>query len=572
MARQEFDYTLLIGGQAGQGMQTVGVLLANALLQQGQWLTSYQSYQSRIRGGHNFYQVRLASQPVHSLTRGVDILVALDQNTLAVHASELTPRGVAVFDADRLQAPPGVNALPVPIGEVFPAARTTEVFINSVFLGVLAGLMGAAPEIMHRPLERSLGRKGAEVLEQNQAAVAAGWEFVQRNPAWREKFPAPRPEQPLPTLSLEGNEAVALGAAAAGCKFYTAYPMTPASSVLEILAGYAEDLGMVVEQAEDEIAALNMVLGASFAGVRAMTGTSGGGFALMVEALSLAGMIESPAVILLGQRPGPATGLPTRTEQGELEFALHAGHGEFPRVLLAPGTLEECFRLTTHAFNLADHYQVPAFILTDQYLADVRENVAPFDLGAVRIDRGKLVKAEAGYQRYALTADGVSPRAVPGSGPGLVIADSDEHTEDGHLTEDLAVRKAMVEKRLRKLTALAAESLPPTVLGPARGAQAVVCWGSTFGGCRDAVARLQSQGRDVALFHFSQVWPLDREKLRDRFSAYGKVMVVENNATGQFARLLRAEGIVAEPVAIGKYDGLPFFLEDVLESLAPHLR
>ncbi len=572
MAQRDFDRTLLIGGQAGQGMQTVGVLLVDALLKQGHWLTSYQSYQSRIRGGHNFYQIRIASAPVRSLTRPLQVLLALDQNTLDLHAAELAPEGVAVFDAERVRAAAGLNALPVPVGEIFPEARTIEVFANGVYLGVLAGLLGAAPETLHAALERALSHKGEEVLARNRAAVAAGWEFVQRDPAWRSRFASPPPEHPAPSLALEGNEAVALGAAAAGCSFYAGYPMTPSSGVLEALAGHAQELGIVVEQAEDEIAALNMVLGAGFAGARAMTGTSGGGFALMTEALSLAGMTETPAVLLLGQRPGPATGLPTRTEQGDLEFALFAGHGEFPRVLLAPGTVAECFRLTAHAFNLAERFQVPVLLLTDQYLADLRETTPPFDLSEVRIERGKIVRAETDYVRYALTADGISPRAFPGSGPGVVIADSDEHTEDGHLTEDLAVRKAMVEKRLRKLPALTAECLPPTRFGPERAEHLVVCWGSTFGVCRDAVERLRAQGADVALAHFSQVWPLDRERLAPLFAGYGNVIVVENNATGQFARLLRAEGIAPRTVPVAKYDGLPFYLEDLLEALSERVR
>jgi 2-oxoglutarate ferredoxin oxidoreductase subunit alpha len=312
------------------------------------------------------------------------------------------------------------------------------------------------------------------------------------------------------------------------------------------------------------------VLGASFAGARAMTGTSGGGFALMVEALSLAGITECPAVIVNAQRPGPATGLPTRTEQGDLEFIIHAGHGEFPRLVLAPGTHAECFELTWRAFNWADIFQIPVILLTDQYLADWYTNVENFEINKVERDFGKLTAPDSEYLRYRLVDDGISPRAIPGTGSGVVIVDSDEHTEDGHLTEDLSVRIAMNEKRLRKLTALRESMLMPEISGTAKK-NLVITWGSTYGAALDAAEILTSQGRELSVMHMKQLWPLHGDKMREIFKGYENIIVVEGNATGQLARLLQAETARDFPKRVLRYDGLPFFCDTLAKHLAPLL-
>lgn len=567
-----FEYTLAVGGEAGQGMQTLGVLLVRAFLRAGHCISTLQSYQNRIRGGHNYYQIRLSSASVHSMIRPIDLLLALDAGTLGEHLTELSPRAIVMYDEGKI-APPEITAkkLGLKIYDLFPDAREKEVFANSVYLGAIAGVLGQEPEAIRRSLKSALESKGADILGRNIAAFNAGYEHIRNRPEWHNHFPAPAPPEPKPYLAVSGNESLALGIIASGCKFYTAYPMTPASGVLESLAEYQTVSGMVVEQAEDEIAALNMVQGASFTGVRAMTGTSGGGFALMAEALSLSGMMENPAVILVGQRPGPATGLPTRTEQGDLGFAVHAGHGEFPRAVLAPGHPDQCFHLATHAFNLADQYQIPVLILTDQYLADLFGNVAPFDLARIKIERGKVVGAAADYRRYAPSEDGISPRAYPGKGPGIVIADSDEHAEDGHLTEDLQVRVRMVEKRLKKNEGLLGEWIPPEIVGTDKD-NLVLCWGSNYGVCLDAVGRLRESGHKVSMAHFPQVWPLPGEKLSRLLAGYGNLIMVENNATGQFARLLRGETSLAIERKILKYDGLPFYCDELTEQLKKQLR
>jgi len=444
------------------------------------------------------------------------------------------------------------------ISNIFPSARTEEIYTNSVFAGVVIGLFNLQPEAVLEIIRRSLAKKDEKVIEKNIQAFKAGLAFIQASENWRGKYQIVPSGETDSFLAIYGNQAIALGAIAADCRFYSVYPMTPLTSIFEILAAWAHKTNMIVEQAEDEIAALNMVLGASYAGTRVMTGTSGGGFALMTEAISLAGITECPAVIVNAQRPGPATGLPTRTEQSDLEFVIHAGHGEFPKAVLAPGNYPQCFYLTAYAFNLAERYQIPVIILTDQYLADLYGNVKITEMLTPVMDRGKLDSGNEAYLRFKLTEDGISPRAIPGKSSGVVVVDSDEHTKDGHLTEDLQVRKQMNEKRLRKSQGLREEMLMPEVRGEYKE-NAVICWGSTYGVCWDAVETLRSQGYKVSLIHFMQVWPLDENKLQALLGEYENLICVENNATGQLARLIRAETSIKVNHNVLKYNGEPFF-------------
>jgi 2-oxoglutarate ferredoxin oxidoreductase subunit alpha len=339
--------------------------------------------------------------------------------------------------------------------------------------------------------------------------------------------------------------------------------MSPSTGVLTFLASHDDTFDIVAEQAEDEIAAVNMAVAAWYAGARAIATTSGGGFALMEEGISLAGILETPLVIHLAQRPGPGTGLPTRTEQGDLELALYAGHGEFPRVIYAPGTIEEAFYLTARAFNTADRYQVPVFILTDQYTMDTYYDLPAFDLNAVGVEK-HFVKTEATYRRYLITEDGVSPRGVPGHGKGLVAADSDEHDEDGHITESMAVRNAQVDKRLRKMDMVMQDPVPPVLTGPEDHRLLLVGWGSTCQAIREGLER--SGRKDAAHFHFPQVYPLPQQA-NSYLERAEKVIVVENNATAQFGKILTLHGGREPDGAILKYDGLPFCVEELAEAI-----
>jgi len=374
-------------------------------------------------------------------------------------------------------------------------------------------------------------------------------------------------------MMMNGNQAIALGAVSAGARFCAFYPMTPATSVPLTLISIAERAGIVVEQVEDEIAAVNMAVGASYTGAPSMVATSGGGFALMVEGVSLAGMTETPIVFVVAQRPGPATGLPTRTEQADLGFVLHAGHGEFPRAILAPGTVEECFDLTRRAFFLAEEFQTPVFVLTDQYLADSFRAVEPFDVASldfVRPGSGYVHKdAGAGsgaYLRHALTESGISPRLIPGMSANLVVTDSDEHTEDGHLTEDLDVRILMVEKRLKKGEGLTTKSIPPEYAGDDSPEILFVSWGSGRGPVMEAARALRERGESTAVLHFSQVWPIAPGAFIEYLGKAGRVVSVEGNATGQLAALIARETGFMIGERISRYDGRPLTPEYILDK------
>jgi 2-oxoglutarate ferredoxin oxidoreductase subunit alpha len=550
---------ILIGGEAGQGLLSVGQLLAKVLVRTGWRIVVTQSYQSRVRGGHNSFAIRYGAGEVAAPAEAVDLLLALDPETVATHRGELSARSLVLADeaVDTL----GLTALPVPFGKL-----SAERQANVVALGVAGTLLGLPEEVMAGAVEELFGKKGADAAEENRRALAAACRWA-AGKAVPFALP-PAPAAGAPRALMNGNDAIALGALSAGVRWLSFYPMTPSTSIALTVAAHADALGVVVEQAEDEIAALGMALGASYAGAPAMVCTAGGGFALMVEGVSLAGMTETPVVIVVGQRPAPATGLPTRTEQGDLEFVLHAGHGEFPRAVFAPGSIEECFSLTRKAFFVAELFQGPVFLLTDQFLADSLRAVELFDVRSLpAVSAGFSGEVAAPYRRYALTADGVSPRLLPGLTRHLVVADSDEHTEDGHLTEDLAVRKLMVEKRLAKAEGLRWETVPPTRAGDADPELLLVSWGSTAGAAAEAAALLRERGTRTATLHFPQVWPLDPDQFLGTLQGARRAVFVEGNALGQFERLVRRETGFVPAGHVRRYDGLPITPEYIVRSM-----
>lgn len=552
---------ILIGGEAGQGLVTVGQLLAKALVRSGYEIVVTQSYQSRIRGGHNTFAIRVGRNRVYAPQEEVDLLVAFDEETVSVHRLELSAKGLILAGVS-MDVPDGIY-LKVPYEELAKGR-----YQNVVALGVVSSLLGLRRELVTRTVEDLFGKKHPEAETANRQALEAAYAWAEgQSTGWGPLEPVLDPPK---RLMMNGNEAIALGAMSAGAKFCAFYPMTPSTSIALSLAANAERMGLVVEQAEDEIAAINMALGASFAGAPSIVPTSGGGFALMAEGVSLAAMTETPVVIVLAQRPGPATGLPTRTEQGDLEFVLHAGHGEFPRAIFAPGTVEECFYFTRLAFEFAERYQGPMFLLTDQFLADSYRAVASFDLvGTIPVRTvGLTDPVEEPYRRYAITENGVSPRLLPGASRHLVVADSDEHTEDGHMTEDLAFRRRIVEKRLRKGEGLRADALGPEFVGDKAPEIVLVTWGSSKGAVLEAAARIRSGGTRVATLHFGQVWPLAPETFLKHLEGAREVISVEGNVTGQFARLIRREtGFLIEKRVL-RYDGLPITPEFILRQVS----
>lgn len=566
------DYTIKIGGEAGQGIQTIGETLAKVFSRSGYHVLSNQDYESRIRGGHNFYQIRFSDRPVTAPRSVADIIVALDAESIVRHEGELTGYGQIIYDSSALrQKHDKPHFLDVPFTDLAVAHGGSKIMANTVATGAVLGMLGMDLGILLNLIRETFERKGEDVVKANVDAAMAGHDFAVSKCARCSFAAAPVGK---PRMLINTAEAVGLGAISGGCKFYSAYPMTPSTGVMLYVAGKAKEYGIVVEQAEDEIAAINMALGASFAGVRAMTGSSGGGFALMVEGLSLAAMTETPVVIALAMRPGPATGFPTRTEQGDLLFALHTGHGEFPRVVFAPGTPEQAFFLTNKAFDLAEKYQVPAIVIFDHYLADTQWTFDGFDLSrAVYRDyrlRGDAFSSLPSYRRHAFTETGVTPLAVPGDARHLVVTDSDEHSEEGHIVEDAETRVRMLDKRLfRKLPLLRGEIAPPTLYGDSKPDIVAVGWGSTYGVLKEAVDTL-SKDKSIALLHFSEICPFPSA---DRFDYIGLLnqarltVCVENNATSQFAHYMRAETGYAFHKTLNRYDGRPFTLESMLGEL-----
>jgi len=564
------DYTIKVGGEAGQGVQTVGGTLARLFARDGYNVFTHQDYESRVRGGHNFYQIRLSDSPVSCSREKVDIIVAMDIESVLYHEKELLENGRIIYDSGSLKKKfAGTHFIDVPFSDLADRHGGSRIMSNIVAVGAVAGLLGMKTDVLNTILSEKFTKKGGSVAEGNIKAAEAGRDFVMKNAGALDlKVQDSGETSRKQKMLIAGNDAIGFGAVASGLKFYSAYPMTPSTGILNYAADRSDEFGIIVEQVEDEIAAINMALGASFAGVRAMTGTSGGGFALMSEGLSLAGITETPLVIALAQRPGPATGLPTRTEQGDLQFALYTAHGEFPRIIFAPGTPEEAFFLTNKAFDLTEKYQVPVIIITDQYLADSQWTFDRFDLSRVRYTdhrlRGDRFSGFKGYKRHAYTETGVTPLGVPGDSVDLVVTDSDEHDEEGHMIEDAETRKRMMDKRLfKKLPLIRQEIAPPAMYGDDAPELVITGWGSTYGVMKEAVDVL-SKHRKIAMLHFSEIYPLpsagESDYLRVLENAE-QTICVEHNATGQFERLVRAETGYQFNTRIHKYDGRPFTLE-----------
>ena len=553
------EMNIMIGGEAGQGVQSVGFLLCKALARGGYHIFADQDYESRIRGGRSFFRARIKDSPVYAVTELIDMLLALNKETIGLHIKELTPKGIVIYDGERIK-------LDIADGKLFsiPLEKLAEqaggkIMSNTVAFGAALGLIKYDFEILAKLLREFFGRKG-EIAESNVKAARAGYDYAQNE--FKGDFP--RRLSPVGAgkrLLLSGTDAVSLGALAAGCKFVAAYPMTPTTPILEYMASKSQDFNVAVIHAEDEIAAMNMAVGAGYAGVRAMTATSGSGFCLMVEGLGLAGITETPVVVVEGQRPGPAVGLPTRTEQGDLEFIIHAHHGEFPRSVLAPATIEDCFWLTSKAFNLAEKYQTPAIVVIDHHLATAYNTVEIPDISKITIERGDIFTNAAGdpaqYKRHLVNESGISPRALPGLGKALAVTDADEHDDEGHLTESAEHRSQQVAKRLRKMNGLRTEIAPPRQYGPNKAKTTLIGWGSSYGALCEVVDILHKDKIDVNLIHFHEIWPFPAEAATEALAGARKVYDVESNATAQLAHLLRAETSRKVDGVILRFDGRP---------------
>jgi 2-oxoglutarate ferredoxin oxidoreductase subunit alpha len=562
------DMSFRIGGEAGQGLESSGAGLAKALTRAGLYVHGVPDAHSRIRGGHNFFTIRVSSRPLGAIQDTIEVLMALDAQTVRQHIHSLVPGAAMIIDEgitfdENLLVGRDIFMVRVPIVKI-AQERGGALMANTAMLAIAAGLTGFDLTFILGVVEDSFRSKGTKVVEANRQVAQAAYNLAKSR--FGESFPWKLAPIPSPQrLTMSGNHAFAIGALMGGCKFVAGYPMTPATPVLEYMAQHAADWGLVVKHAESEVAAINMVVGAGHAGVRAMAPTSGGGFDLMTEGLSLAAMTETPVVIYLGQRPGPATGLPTRSCQGDLFLAMHASHGEFTRIILAPHNAKELFGCAIRAFNLAEKYQCPVYILSDHELAGAIESVdiSDSDLHHIAIDRGKLLSPEQvdampEYKRYALTDDGISPRALPGSSPKAVyLVTGDEHTEEGHITEAPEIVVAMADKRLRKGQIALQEMRSPYREGPAEADVTLVCWGSTRGPVQEAMELLNGGGQHTAnLVHFVDLWPFPKASAIAALAQAQRVVVVEGNAQAQFASIVECLTGITIQQRILKYDGI----------------
>jgi 2-oxoglutarate ferredoxin oxidoreductase subunit alpha len=574
------EFTVGIGGAAGDGLDKSGDTLAKGVSRVGLHVYAYNSYQSIIRGGHIWLRVRMSEEKVYSHGDHLNLLIALNQDTVERHAREVEPGGAVLYNSDRFSCDSallrdGVVGLPIPVNEIAkPFGRLLPIMQNTVALGATMFLAQLDFDSTAGVVADTFKHKGQAVIDQNLKILHAGFDYAREHfvPLLKDRWNFSRIRRPFAT----GNELFALGAVAAGCKFYSAYPMTPASTILHWMADHGEKCGVVVKQCEDELAVVNMAIGAGHAGVRAMCGTAGGGFALMTEAIGMAGMIEAPLVVVEVQRGGPSTGLPTKTEQGDLNQVFGASQGDFPRVIIAPTDTADCFATAVEAFNLAEKYQLPVLIISDLL---VSEHPETFEASALRhdvpIDRGQLItewpKEKGPYRRYRNTPSGVSPRALPGTEGTDYVAGTDEHDEQGILISDMytspPVRRKIMEKRMKKIDGVLKELKAPVLEGPADAPVTLIGWGSTQGVIREARALLAAEGVKTNQLHFKYLHPFHTQEVTAILKKSKTLIGIEANFTGQFARFLRAETGISVQDNILKYDGEPFEPRMVAEEV-----
>ena len=601
MSSGKFDISIAIGGAAGQGIATPGNILARMFIRRGLHFNAYNAFQSIIRGGHIFLTIRASDQKVYTHGDKLDLLVCLNQDTMNRHLGLMGPGTRVIFNSDTIEpgeAGEGVQCCPLPIKELTGNNRN-KLVQNTVALGALTYLLGTNFEVLGDMLTLQFQRKGQDAVDDNLGVSRAGFDYAA---AHFEAFPEPIPTGPKPLAVWTGNEALAMGGAAAGVNFYCAYPMSPSTGVLHWMAKNARELGIMVRQVEDEIGVANMAIGAAHVGCRSMCATSGGGFALMTEAIGMAGMMETPVVFINVQRAGPSTGVPTKTEQGDLWQILGASQGDFERFIVAPQNALDAFNTLPELFNLADKFQCPGIVISDTLISEGTFSVDPDDLDMQPdIDRGEVITEpntevsdipsaaqgrnghdpgligapSNGYMRYKNTESGISPRALPGL-PGYVhVVASDEQDEDGVLISDEFTnphkRRKMVEKRARKFKNALAQIAPPLLEGPEDAEVTLIGWGSTYGVIKEAIEQLNQKGISANHLPIKWIVPLHVEAVTDIVSRAGRTIIVENNYSGQFYRYLRSETGLPIDGHIRKYDGEPFMPHHIVDGVMEQL-
>jgi 2-oxoglutarate/2-oxoacid ferredoxin oxidoreductase subunit alpha len=570
-----------IGGAAGQGVATPGDIFAKIFSRRGLHLNAYNAYQSIIRGGHTFLTIRTGPEKVTNMGDRIDLLIPLNQDAMNRHLGLLTAGAACVYNADTIKpglAADGVQLCPLPVSKLADIARN-KVAQNTLALGAGLSMMGIGFQALESVLAEQFRKKGEAVVSENVGIARTGYEYATAN---FKPFARPVPMTDNRYAVLSGNTAMAMGGAAAGVKFYCAYPMSPSTGVLHWMAAHARKAGIMVRQVEDEIGVVNMAIGAAHAGVRSMCATSGGGFALMSEGLGMSAMMETPVVVIDCQRAGPSTGVPTKTEQGDLWQMLGAAFGDYPRVIAAPLDIGDCFKIIPEMFNLADRFQCPGIVLCDLLLSEGRLSVDPKDLDFnPAIDRGELIstapssEADGPYLRYKITESGISPRAVPGVPGHTHTAATDEHEENGVLISDEFTnptkRRAMMEKRMRKVSGIEAMVPPPALSGPRDAEVTLIGWGSTKGVIEEACELLTEQGIPANRLQIRWLVPLHGEAILNLLRDARRTIIVENNYSGQFARYLRSETSFVPDGYIRKYDGEPFMPHHIVEAVKEQL-
>ncbi len=574
MESERFNFALAIGGAAGQGIATPGNVLARLFSHRGLYVNAYNAYQSIVRGGHIFLTIRISDEKIHNHGDKLDLLICLNQDTMNRHIGLMGPGTRVVFNSDTItpgDSAESIHMCPVSVGELSGGSRN-KLMQNTIALGVVTNLLGLDFGVLETALELQFGGKGQDAVDENTTAARAGYGYAA---AHFEPYPNPIATGEKPLALWTGNEALAMGGAAAGVKFYTAYPMSPSTGVLHWMARNARDLGIMVRQGEDEIAVANMAIGAAHTGCRAMCATSGGGFALMTEAVGAAAMMEIPVVFINVQRAGPSTGVPTKTEQGDLWQVLGASQGDFERLIVAPRNALDAFNTIPEVFNLCDRFQCPGIVITDLLISEGTFAVDPDDIDMHPvIDRGEMITDAApngSYLRYENTGSGISPRAVPGLEGYVHVVATDEHDQDGVLISDEFTnplkRRMMVEKRARKLTGALDAIAPPELEGPADAEVTLIGWGSTYGVINEAVEQLEARG--IVANHLPIKWivPFHAEAVIEIVNNARRAIIVENNYSGQFFRYLRSETGLSIDGHIRKYDGEPFMPHHIVDGV-----
>lgn len=561
------DISIVLCGAAGQGVQTVETLLTKTLKKSGFFVFATREYMSRVRGGVNSTTIRVSSKSVRAFVDRIDILIPLSEEALPHLKERISPQTLIIGEKRFIEVLPNLKGekIEIPFEELSQHIGG-KIYSNIIALGAIMRLFKADNKVLHGLLSENFKSKGETIIENNIKAANKGYETADdllKNHIFKGEFEIDRVPEVANDYIIDGRQAIGLGAIAGGCNFACFYPMAPSTGIGTFLAQHALEFGMIVDQSEDEISVINKALGASYAGARVFISTAGGGFSLMSEGISLAGMTELPLVVVVGMRPGPATGMPTRTCQEDIDLVLYAGAGFFPKVIFAPGSIEDAFNLTQKAFNITQKYHVPVFILPDQYLIDSYYNINTLNIDALEINKN-LIKTDPSYERYRFTDSGISPRGVPGYGNGLVDADSHTHNECGEITEDPIIRKRTVQKRFKKLGLLRKAAIPPEFIGSKNFKYLIISWGSNYYLIKEALEKLSRD--DVAFLSFKQIYPVHSSVFEYLIKAEVKI-AIEQNPTGQFAKLLENETHINMNHRILKHSGYTFSVEEIFEKL-----